>query len=190
MAHYRHRVTPFGNLRIKAHVPLPEAYRSLSRPSSPVGTKASTVCPLKLDSGFEISSAAMVMAAFCRGSLQGSAGLRLKLPLFPPGVLYSPALLPDRAVKILHLGFEYLSKTATMNTRSFCSLVCLFCSQKKLLHMDVKERTAWLPGALPFGGGAHSSFVVQCEFRLRVAVRDGGPDRTRTYDPRLIKAVL
>ena len=64
MAHYRHRVTPFGNLRIKAYVPLPEAYRSLSRPSSPVGTKASTVCPLKLDSGFEISSAAMVMAAF------------------------------------------------------------------------------------------------------------------------------
>ena len=28
------RVSPFGNLRIKAHVQLPEAYRSLSRPSS------------------------------------------------------------------------------------------------------------------------------------------------------------
>ena len=36
-------------------MPLPEAYRSLSRPSSPVGTKASTVCPIKLDSMFEIS---------------------------------------------------------------------------------------------------------------------------------------
>jgi len=57
MEHYLHQVTPFGNLRIKAYVPLPEAYRSLSRPSSPVGTKASTVCPLKLDSLFEISHA-------------------------------------------------------------------------------------------------------------------------------------
>jgi hypothetical protein len=55
MAHYRHQVTPFGNLRIKVYLPLPEAYRSLSRPSSPVGTKASTLCPLKLDSLFEIS---------------------------------------------------------------------------------------------------------------------------------------
>ena len=28
-------VVPFGNLRIKGHLHLPEAYRSLSRPSSP-----------------------------------------------------------------------------------------------------------------------------------------------------------
>ena len=50
VTNYHHQVTPFGNLRIKAFVPLPEAYRSLSRPSSPVSTKASTVCPKKLDS--------------------------------------------------------------------------------------------------------------------------------------------
>ena len=54
---YRCRVSPFGHLRIKACMPLPEAYRSLARPSSPVSTKASTVCPLKLDSLFEISHA-------------------------------------------------------------------------------------------------------------------------------------
>ena len=29
-------VAPFGNLRINSHVPIPEAYRSLSRPSSPL----------------------------------------------------------------------------------------------------------------------------------------------------------
>ncbi len=29
-------VVPFGNLRIKGYVHLPEAYRSLSRPSSPL----------------------------------------------------------------------------------------------------------------------------------------------------------
>ena len=34
------RVSPFGNLRFKAHVQLPEAYRSLSRPSSAPDAKA------------------------------------------------------------------------------------------------------------------------------------------------------
>jgi len=38
------QVIPFGNLRIEASLPLPEAYRSLARPSSPVGTKASIIC--------------------------------------------------------------------------------------------------------------------------------------------------
>ena len=33
-------VSPFGNLRIKAYVQLPEAYRSLSRPSSAPDAKA------------------------------------------------------------------------------------------------------------------------------------------------------
>ena len=33
-------VSPFGNLRIKAHLQLPEAYRSLSRPSSAPDAKA------------------------------------------------------------------------------------------------------------------------------------------------------
>ena len=36
----RRRVSPFGNLRISAHLQLPEAYRSLSRPSSAPDAKA------------------------------------------------------------------------------------------------------------------------------------------------------
>ena len=43
------RVTPFGNPRIKGCLLLPEAYRSLPRPSSPDGSKASTVDPYSLD---------------------------------------------------------------------------------------------------------------------------------------------
>ncbi len=43
------RVAPFGYLRINAYVRLPEAFRSLSRPSSPVRAKASTVRPYSLD---------------------------------------------------------------------------------------------------------------------------------------------
>src|SRR5699024_1432303 len=42
-------VSPFGNLRIKAYLQLPGAYRSSSRPLSAPGTKASTVRPCSLN---------------------------------------------------------------------------------------------------------------------------------------------
>ena len=41
-------VAPFGDLRIDGYVPLPEAYRSLSRPSSAVSAKASALRPYRL----------------------------------------------------------------------------------------------------------------------------------------------
>ena len=43
-----HWVVPFGNLRINGYLRLPGAYRSLSRPSSPVRAQASTVRPYVL----------------------------------------------------------------------------------------------------------------------------------------------
>ena len=46
------RVSPFGNLRIKSHLQIPEAYRSLSRPSSPPRAKASPVYSLLLSSTY------------------------------------------------------------------------------------------------------------------------------------------
>ena len=39
------RVSPFGNLRIKVCSQLPEAYRNVLRPSSPLNAKASTIRP-------------------------------------------------------------------------------------------------------------------------------------------------
>ncbi len=42
-------VAPFGDLGIKACVPLPQAYRSLPRPSSPSCAKASSTCIRSLD---------------------------------------------------------------------------------------------------------------------------------------------
>ena len=39
------RVVPFGNPRIDSYLPIPAAYRSLSRPSSPLRAKASSVRP-------------------------------------------------------------------------------------------------------------------------------------------------
>ena len=38
-------VAPFGYLRIKGRLRLPEAFRSLPRPSSLTNAKASSVCP-------------------------------------------------------------------------------------------------------------------------------------------------
>ncbi len=43
------RVSPFGNLRIKVCSQLPEAYRNVLRPSSPLNAKAFTKCPSALD---------------------------------------------------------------------------------------------------------------------------------------------
>ena len=43
------RGSPFGNLRINGYLLLPEAYRSLSRPSSAPSAKASALCSLSLD---------------------------------------------------------------------------------------------------------------------------------------------
>ena len=42
-------VAPFGNVRIKACSQLPEPYRNVLRPSSPLSAKASTRCPYLLD---------------------------------------------------------------------------------------------------------------------------------------------
>jgi len=40
-------VAPFGDRRIKACSQLPDAFRSVPRPSSPLGAKASTKCPYR-----------------------------------------------------------------------------------------------------------------------------------------------
>ena len=45
----RMRVSPFGYLRISAYVRLPEAFRSLSRPSSALSAKASALRPSLLN---------------------------------------------------------------------------------------------------------------------------------------------
>ena len=45
-AHNDRRVSPFGHLRINACLRLPVAFRSLPRPSSALGAKASTIRPL------------------------------------------------------------------------------------------------------------------------------------------------
>ena len=50
--HYLDWVVPFGNLRVNGCLHLPEAYRSLPRPSSTSYAKASTVRPTQLNQSF------------------------------------------------------------------------------------------------------------------------------------------
>jgi hypothetical protein len=54
------RVSPFGHPGITALVQLPQAYRSLSRPSSPLDAKASTVCLIAFDLKFDRGAAPRV----------------------------------------------------------------------------------------------------------------------------------
>ncbi len=78
------QVSPFGHPRIKACLRLPEAFRSLPRPSSPVCAKASTPCPESLE--FSNSSpCARPFATTPFGGPQTCAHspLTLKTPLAP-----------------------------------------------------------------------------------------------------------
>jgi hypothetical protein len=165
-------------------VPLPEAYRSLSRPSSPVGTKASTVCPSKLDSMFEISS------------LEGRPALQ---PSFPCN---SPARsLTDRtgfAVKIDVFGNQNIFKDRKNSSRdvtpaSRIAPCCNFlqsiksyfspygCQRADFSLQFVRNKRRFTENGLPSRSPSQ---------RERGRAKAGGPDRTRTYDPRLITAVL
>lgn len=45
---FAYRVAPFGYPRIDSYLPIPAAFRSLSRPSSPSRAQASPMCPYSL----------------------------------------------------------------------------------------------------------------------------------------------
>ena len=66
------RIAPFGNPRIKACLPLPGAYRSLPRPSSPCDAKASTVRPFALVRFFKPLRAAASMRRHRTNRIRGS----------------------------------------------------------------------------------------------------------------------
>ena len=60
------RVSPFGNLRIIAYVQLPEAYRSLSRPSSAPDAKAFPLRSYQLDLVEQPIKAVLDHSELCR----------------------------------------------------------------------------------------------------------------------------
>ena len=75
-------VVPFGNLRINVCLPLPEAYRSLPRPSSATNAKASAMYPYYLDT-FTFISTKCIMCFINRISiLSKNYNLFLKIIIF------------------------------------------------------------------------------------------------------------
>ena len=57
--HCSMRVPPFGNLRFIRYLLLTAAYRSLSRPSSASGAKASALCSFLLDQSPDVASSGL-----------------------------------------------------------------------------------------------------------------------------------
>ena len=91
------RVSPFGHPRMNGCLRLPEAFRSLPRPSSLPGAKASTLRPLLLDFYFQrpatctgplVLERPSVRAAFRPSTFRaGSAAAALP---FPPSLVKDP----------------------------------------------------------------------------------------------------
>ena len=93
------RVSPFGHPRIKAHLRLPVAFRSLSRPSSALSAKAFPLRPLQLDqllSGYlpvsRIIRVISVLLAICstifRSYPNNISQKNLKLIFFKIGITF------------------------------------------------------------------------------------------------------
>ena len=78
------RVAPFGHLRITAHLQLPAAFRSLSRPSSAPGAKASALRPNSLDQLlFDLLRFSFAVLARTRGLSHCHAVSPACPPVFP-----------------------------------------------------------------------------------------------------------
>ena len=89
-------VPPFGHPRIKGRLHLPAAFRSLSRPSSPLGARASSVRPslssptrgqssLDLDPGllFSMSMCVLELSAQCGSDSAGVTSVTGDFPVAP-----------------------------------------------------------------------------------------------------------
>ena len=78
------RVSPFGHLRINSYLRLPEAYRSLSRPSSAPDAKAFPLRSYQLDLSSRSRRSAR-KAFWFSSSISNYAGIRVdKIVLFYP----------------------------------------------------------------------------------------------------------
>ena len=93
-------VSPFGNLRIEAHLQLPVAYRSLSRPSSAPDAKAFPLRSYQLDLSQDLTnqekSNILVLSHYSKnyaGSI--SEVFKTKLYLLPLNFKSFPLLLPS-----------------------------------------------------------------------------------------------
>ena len=107
-------VSPFGNPRIEAYLQLPEAYRSLSRPSSAPDAKAFALCSFSLELPIQFSS--LELLEF----LKQDHFFALKR-FFPFRVVYPPF-----GEIVSHLLMHYPFWKDSINFSILSSLICSF----------------------------------------------------------------
>ena len=88
------RVSPFGHPGITARLQLPQAYRSLPRPSSPLDAKASTVCLIAFDLKFD--PCALASLRWCVRIPYGRPRVAIRRTVLIPHTLISR--LPERSI--------------------------------------------------------------------------------------------
>jgi len=88
------RVAPFGHPGITARLQLPQAYRSLPRPSSPLDAKASTVCLIAFDLKFDLRARASLR--WCVRIPYGRPRVAIRRTVLIPHTLISR--LPERSI--------------------------------------------------------------------------------------------
>jgi hypothetical protein len=80
----------------------------------------------------------------------------------------------------MYLGIRIYSRTVRIALRALCPAIA-DCSALQFLAVNqIIFLSIWM---------SKSGLFIKCGTFLACA-ENGGPDRTRTYDPRLIKAVL
>ena len=112
------RVSPFRHPRIHGYVPLPAAFRSLSRLSSAPGAKASALCPSLLNRSLPPHAPSVALPRVVPGFPPGSFGYRFHAPHpwahFPPppggiSLLDVRWGLPHRSVLFVSIRFSRYS---------------------------------------------------------------------------------
>ena len=141
-----HWVAPFGNPRIKGHLRLPAAYRSLSRPSSPPRAQASPV-----RSYFHFSSRVIKIVKVNARSRQSRGHTLARSP--PSRGTYlrlgnaqaCPALLSP------FVTFDFWS--CPLGQDSLLSLICLVSQYVKVLSPSICGRPVGMRGSPPLPPG-------------------------------------
>ena len=106
-------VSPFGHRRIKAYCQLPDAFRRLSRPSSPLTAKASTMCAYSLD---HITPSCLGMTRIPANGISISLSIRqLALP-----ALASRHVVDIRLKRSLHPIFKEHAPASTPGHLKVC----------------------------------------------------------------------
>ena len=120
------RVAPFGNPRINGYLPLPAAYRSLSRPSSPPRAKASFMC-LFLLSVFPLRKVAFLFVSLVRSLHTSLAASLLCLAAEPRGNGYFLKVCASLVRLLLYELVFYLCYKNLLVCFAYTSLLLQVC---------------------------------------------------------------